>query len=122
MLKLFDVIKTELETHAHLEETIFYPAVQEDGDKELVELTSEAIKEHLDIKAMLGELAVTDEDSFDALLVKLIEDVRHHVSEEEGEMFPAVESQFSADGLEKLGTQMQAEKERFKASAESIHN
>lgn len=122
LLKLFDVIKAELETHAHLEETIFYPAIQEEGDEELIELTSEALKEHADAKTMLGELTVTDEDSFDAMLVKLIEDVRHHVSEEEDQMFPLVESQFSSEGLEELGAQMQAEKERFTESAESAHN
>jgi iron-sulfur cluster repair protein YtfE (RIC family) len=122
VLKLFDVIKFELETHAHLEETIFYPAIQEEGNEELLELTSEALKEHMDTKTMLGELSVTDEDSFDAMFVKLIEDVRHHVREEEGEMFPLVEAQFGSEGLDELGTQMQSEKERFQASTESIHN
>ena len=44
---LSEQIKTELEAHAYIEETIFYPALQQDGDEELRELTSEAIQEHL---------------------------------------------------------------------------
>ena len=40
--ELFMEIKAELEAHAHIEESIFYPALQEDGDEALVELTSEA--------------------------------------------------------------------------------
>jgi hypothetical protein len=72
---------------------------------------------------VLGELAaaVTDTEKFEPLLTKLIEDVRHHVEEEEGEMFPLVEEQFDDSSLENLGLQLQTEKERFNASSESAH-
>lgn len=121
--RIFEQIKAELETHAHIEETIFYPSIQEDGDETLVELTSEALKEHAQMKVFLGELAAVapDLDKFEPLLVKLIEDVRHHVEEEEGEMFPTVEDQFDAETLEAWGTQMQVEKDRFQSSSESAH-
>lgn len=122
LLKIFDSIKANLETHTHIEETIFYPAIQEEGDQKLLDIVSDGLKEHADAKAMLGEMTVADEDSFDAMLTKLIEDARHHVKDEEGEMFPLVKAQFSSDGLDELGAQMQAEKERFNASTESIHN
>ena len=120
---LFVDIKAELEAHAHVEESIFYPAIQEDGDDKLVELTSEALKEHAQMKVFLGELtAVTsDLDKFEPLLVKLIADVRHHVEEEEGEMFPLVEDQFDKATLETWGEQMQAEKDRFQSSSESAY-
>src|SRR5690349_1964871 len=93
---IFRQIKAALEAHAHIEETIFYPSLQEEGDEALIELTSEALKEHSEMKVTLGELdAVSSEtEKFEPLLTKLIEDVRHHVEEEEGEMFPAVEKQF----------------------------
>jgi hemerythrin superfamily protein len=120
---IFERIKAELTVHAHIEESIFYPALQEDGDEALVELTSEALKEHAQTKVFLGELDVvaSDADKFEPLLIKLIEDVRHHVEEEEGEMFPAVEEQFDAEVLERWGVQMQAEKDRFEESSESAY-
>jgi hemerythrin superfamily protein len=120
---LFAQIRAALEAHAHIEESIFYPALQEDGDEALVELTSDALKEHADMKVVLGELTaiVSDTERFEPLLMKLIEDVRHHVEEEEGEMFPLVEEQFDDAALENLGLQMQTEKDRFNASSESAH-
>jgi hemerythrin superfamily protein len=120
---VFAQIKAELEAHAHIEESIFYPALQEDGDEALVELTSEALQEHAQVKVFLGELDAvqSDSDKFEPLLTKLIEDVRHHVEEEEGEMFPMVKDQFDDDALETLGLQMQAEKDRFQTSTESAH-
>ena len=121
LASLFSQIKVELETHAHIEESIFYPAIQESGDKTLIEITAEALQEHQDAKTALGELAViqNDTDTFKALLTKLIEDVRHHVAEEEGEMFPAVENIFDEESLQNLGTQMKGEKESFLASTDS---
>ena len=119
---IFLEIKAALEAHAYIEETIFYPTLQSDGDKTLVELTSDAIKEHMDMKCFLGELKAVSADAakFEALLTKLIEDVRHHVKEEEGIMFPKVEKRFGADDLEMLGEHMESEKLRFQASPETI--
>ncbi len=121
--EIFLEIKTALEAHAWIEETIFYPTLQSLGDEKLTELTSEAIKEHVDMKCFLGELAATSTDfsKFEPLLHKLIEDVRHHVKEEEGEMFSIVEKRFSADGLNTLGSSMEGEKKRFQSSAETIY-
>lgn len=121
--KIFEEINANLQAHAHIEETIFYPALQEDADEALLEITSEALQEHQQMKVSLGELSVAaaDASKFEPLLVKLIEDVRHHVEEEEGEMFPMVEEQFTEDSLEALGEQMQAEKDNFQSSAESAY-
>jgi iron-sulfur cluster repair protein YtfE (RIC family) len=120
---IFERIKAELTVHAHIEESIFYPALQEDGDEALVELTSEALKEHSQTKVFLGELDVvaSDIDKFESLLIKLIEEVRHHVEEEEGVIFPAVEEQFDVEILQRWGTQMKAEKDRFQESSESAY-
>ena len=46
--RLFKEIKTELETHARLEETIFYPAVRE--HKELASMVFESLEEHRQVK------------------------------------------------------------------------
>lgn len=120
---IFAQIKNELETHAHLEETLFYPSLQEDGSEALVQLTSEAIQEHQQMKAFLGELTVsqTDAQKFEPLLSKLIEDVRNHVEEEEDIMFPQVKDEFDAATIDRWGAQMEAEKASFMSSSESVH-
>ena len=75
------------------------------------------------MKCFLGELAAVSSDAskFEPLLTKLIEDVRHHVKEEEGTMFPAVQKRLSTDTLDVLGAQMEAEKKRFQSSFETIY-
>jgi len=113
---MFERIRTELEVHAHIEETIFYPKLEEEGDEELVDIVREGIEEHRQVKMFLNELASLSEDSdkFEPKLKVLIEDVEHHVEEEEGEMFPLVEDQFDEEVLEQLGAALEAEKKSFK--------
>lgn len=112
---LFAQIKEELDVHAHIEETIFYPVLIEEGDEELKAITLEGIEEHRQAKMFLRELANLKEESekFEPKLKVLMEDIVHHVQEEEGEMFKMVEEQFDDARLEKLGTEMEAEKANF---------
>ena len=81
-------ICTELTIHAHIEETIFYPAVREAIDDE--DLLDEAEVEHAGIKDLIAQLESMQpgEDLYDARVTVLGEYVRHHVEEEETEMFP----------------------------------
>ena len=114
----FTRIKEELDVHAHIEETIFYPYLLEKGDQELQRIVREGIEEHRQVKAWLAELdgmSGSSED-FKARIKVLMEDVEHHVEEEEDEMFPLVEDQVEAPILEKLGNQMQSEKANFNRS------
>jgi iron-sulfur cluster repair protein YtfE (RIC family) len=111
----FNQIRNELELHTHIEEQIFYPHLLSAGDEELKKLTREAVEEHRQVKMFLEELETLSDDrpSFDAKLKVLIEDVEHHVEEEEGEMFPMVEDQIDEETLVRLGTLMEGEKKRF---------
>lgn len=113
---LFVKIKDALDPHAHIEETIFYPKMIADGDEELKSIVKEGIEEHRQMKMFLKEIAslTKDADKFEAKLKVLMEDTRHHVKEEEGEMFPMVEKQFPAEVLEELGAAMAAEEGKFK--------
>lgn len=43
-----------------------------------------------------------------------MEDIEHHVKEEENDMFPMVEDQFSSEVVDQLGARMEAEKAKFK--------
>lgn len=118
---VFRRIKQELDVHAHIEETIFYPYLMEEGDKELERIVREGIEEHRQVKAFLAELdgMSGDTEPFKAKIKVLMEDVEHHVQEEEDEMFPLVEDQVESDVLERLGEQMEREKGNFKRSMQS---
>jgi iron-sulfur cluster repair protein YtfE (RIC family) len=112
---IFAKIKNALDAHAHIEETIFYPRLKKDGKKDLADIVLEGIEEHGQIKKFLREIASLPKKSeeLEPKVKVLIEDTRHHVKEEEGDMFPLVEDQFNAEAREKLGQRMQAAKEKF---------
>jgi hemerythrin superfamily protein len=115
---IFERIKLELDVHAHIEETVFYPNLKSQGDKELVDMVLEGIEEHRQVKMFLKEIDALSGDSskFEPKLKVLMEDVEHHVSEEEDEMFPLVKDQLSRDVLEDLAVAMEKEKRKFKKS------
>lgn len=100
-----------LTVHAQIEEEIFYPAVREAIEDD--DLLNEAEVEHASAKQLIAEiLAMKVSDRlFDAKIVVLGEYVRHHVEEEEGEMF--VESRDSGLNLKALGVQLAARKEEL---------
>lgn len=117
--ELFKKIKAELETHMHIEETIFYRKMKAEGDEELRKNLLEGIEEHRQVKMFLREMENMSDDGekFNAKLKVVVEDVEHHKEEEEGEMFPLVEAQFSEDVLEQLGSELEAEKNNFQRSS-----
>ena len=90
--KLVDQICTALTVHAQVEEEIFYPAVKHALlDKELV---PEATIEHATLKALIGQIEGVEPDGemYDARVKVLSEYVKHHVKEEQNEMFPKAKS------------------------------
>lgn len=74
--------------HATSEEDICYRALKQARPEHVTEEVLEAYEEHKQIKTLLGEIAGTRNERFDAKLKVLKEDVEHHVEEEEGQMFP----------------------------------
>ncbi len=108
----FKRIKEELDVHAHIEETIFYPHLLDQGDKELKKIVREGVEEHTQVKRLLAELDKLSGDSktFKEKITVLMENIEHHVKEEEDEMFPMVEDQIPEDMLVRLGSLMQGEK------------
>jgi len=109
-------IFVELDAHATIEEEIFYPAVQAKADKEGQKLVEEAEEEHHVVHVLLGELRTMDvrDDHFDAKMTVLIENVEHHIGEEEDEMLPDAEKTLGSD-LDQLGEQMAARKQELLA-------
>lgn len=104
-----DRIVRELSIHAAIEEMAFYPAIREAVDKgEMEEMVLESLEEHHIVKWVLSEIDGMDpaHERFDAKVTVLMENVRHHVKEEEKDLFPKVSKMFSRDMLEELGDAM----------------
>lgn len=99
----------ELKVHAALEEEVFYPAAREEIDEE--EKIDEAVEEHHVAKLLIAELSKMkpSDERFDAKFTVLAESVKHHIEEEESEMFPEVEGELDTDSLgEKMAQRKQA--------------
>ena len=101
----------ELKIHAAIEEAYFYPALRQEIDDE-EGLMEEADEEHHVVKFLIAELEQMsgDEDHWDAKFTVLAENVRHHIKEEEGEIFPkARETDIDFVALGELMSQMKSE-------------
>ena len=106
-----DVIR-ELSIHASIEEQFLYPAVKRavpDGES----LVDEGIDEHQEVKEVLSDLdgMAADDPEFDAKARSLMQDVRHHVEEEEGEILPKLASAMQPQELLELGERMESAKD-----------
>jgi hemerythrin superfamily protein len=116
--ELFTKLKTELDVHARIEETIFYPALEKADETR--DITLEAFEEHRLVKQLLSELQSLgkDEEEWTAKFTVLKENVEHHVEEEEGEMFTKARKVLSEEDAEALGLRMErAKEEQMKAAA-----
>jgi hemerythrin-like domain-containing protein len=106
----------ELETHAQLEENIFYPSVNEETE-EGPELVKESLHEHAMVKQLIQELRQMGPQNraFDAKFHELIRNVEHHVAEEEADMFPLAAEELAED-LDEMSAEMQELKKEILAS------
>ena len=106
--RVVEEIVRELSVHAVVEEQVFYPAVREQVT-DAVETVLEGLEEHHIVKWTLSELSGMngDEERYDAKVTVLIESVRHHVEEEEGEMFPKVREVLGRKALTELYDRME---------------
>ncbi len=105
----------ELKVHASIEEEIFYPMVRQalGKDEEDKELLNEATEEHRIAKTLieaLDDMNASDED-FEAKFTVLAENVRHHIKEEENELFP--EARDAKLDFKELGGQLQSRKDEL---------
>jgi hemerythrin superfamily protein len=118
---LVDRVIKELSVHATIEEEIFYPATRE-ARGETERIIAEAYQEHAKARRTLAELETMEAEDprFDQTVRSLIADVRHHVEEEEGEMFPQVQQLLSKEELESLGEQMKEAKKSAPRSPSEV--
>ena len=95
--QVVDQIIRELSVHAAVEEAYFYPEVRK-ALGEGGELVDEGLHEHQEVKETLAALEDMDpaDAAYDRKVASLIAGVRHHVQEEEGEMFPKLRAALGA--------------------------
>jgi len=105
-MAVFKKIADQLAMHTAIEEMHFYPAVR---DKRTEDILLESLEEHLGIKRVIADLLGlrAGEETFDAKLKVLQEQVEHHVEEEEQDLFPKVKRIFNQDTLLSIGAAMQ---------------
>jgi hemerythrin superfamily protein len=111
---VFFQIADKLAVHAAIEEKHFYPAAKaKDTEDQLVE----AAEEHLSVKRIIADLLVmeTVDETFEAKVKVLQEQVEHHVEEEEDELFPKVEKLLDDETLLALEAEMTATQEQLLA-------
>ena len=106
----FEKINQELTLHSELEETYFYPAVKDAQSTH--EIVVESEHEHKTVETLLHDLEklTAGSDDFEAKLKFLIDDVKHHVKEEEGELFPKAKEILGEPKLQDLGAKMEEHK------------
>ena len=101
-------ICASLTVHATIEEEEFYPAVRAEVDGELDDVL-EAVEEHHVVKVLVAELDALDpsDETYKAKATVLMELVRHHVEEEETEMFPEVRHALGRKRLTEIGERLE---------------
>jgi hemerythrin superfamily protein len=105
----------ELTVHAQVEEEIFYPAVKAAlKDHELI---PEASVEHATLKDLIAQVEGLEPDGemFDAKIKVMSEYVKHHVKEEQNEIFPKARA--TQLDMTELGAQISARKQELMAAA-----
>lgn len=117
--KVVQKITRELAIHAAIEEMLFYPAVRTAGLKaasragaSAADTVLESLEEHHIVKWTLSELQKMSpsDERYDAKVKVLMESVRHHVEEEQEELFPKVRKLLDREILSELGDRMEKAK------------
>jgi hemerythrin superfamily protein len=112
LAEIRDQIIRELSVHAVIEELVFYPGVRE-ADPELEDMVLEGLEEHHGVKVVLSELEklLPTAERFRPKMTVLIENVRHHVKEEEEDIFPKVREKLTEQQLTDMGEALEKAKE-----------
>jgi hemerythrin superfamily protein len=117
LARIRDKVVEQLSKHAAIEEQLFYPAVCDKLGAERSFAVLEGLEEHHLVKITLSELVKMPptHPRFRPKMTVLTESVRHHVEEEENEIFEQVREAFTVEELNELGDRM----EELKAIAPS---
>ena len=114
---LAEKICLALKVHAQIEEEIFYPQAREaTKDNDLID---EAAVEHATVKHLIGEIEGMEvyEELYDAKIRVPGEMVKHHIKEEEKELFPELVS--AKKVLDAVGKEFAKRKEELMAEMQA---
>ena len=108
--ELFSRLKTELTVHEIIEEEIFYPTLKQHPKAK--EIVLEGYEEHNVVDTLMSELEAlpVEDETWGAKASVMIENIEHHIEEEEGDMFQKARQVFDRDELEQLGKAMEQRK------------
>jgi hemerythrin-like domain-containing protein len=105
--RLVDKMMKLLKEHTYIENEVMYPRVRE-MVPDLEDDILESYEEHHVADLLIEELAVlrAGDERFRAKAMVLIENVRHHMGEEENEWFPQVREALGRNQLREIGAEM----------------
>ncbi len=111
--KLVQQIIELLTVHTYVEDEVMYPQVRE-LLPDLGEDMLESYEEHHVADVLCGELAALtpDAEHFEAKTIVLIENVTHHIEEEEGSRFPEIRAGLSRTKLREIGAMLEDARQR----------
>lgn len=111
--KLVNQIIELLTVHTYIENEVMYPQVRELLPK-LEDDVLESYEEHHVADVLCAELATMTpaDERFDAKATVLIENVTHHIEEEESDWFPKVRSGLRRKQLREIGAELEAARQR----------
>ena len=115
--ELVEKICLALKVHAQIEEEIFYPQARKaTNDNDLLD---ESLVEHATVKNLIAEIEAMEagDDLYDAKIRVLGEMVKHHIKEEEDELFPEMQS--AKMDIDALGNELAKRKEELMAEIQA---
>jgi len=114
--ELLSRVTDALLAHETIEEELFYPALKRHPRAK--DIVLEGIEEHNVVDSLLGELTTlaVDDEKWGAKAGVMIENIEHHIEEEETDMFVKARQVFSPVELRELGEAMVARRAEVKAT------
>src|SRR5262249_30050925 len=113
--ELLKALTSELDVHEAIEEKILYPALR--PHPESTDVVLEGHEEHHAADLLLQELhgVATDDEKWGAKFKVLKENITHHISEEENNMFRVARGVLPREELLALGARMRALKSELES-------
>lgn len=111
--EIYAQIRTELIAHMDAEEKVLYSCLQQ--LKQMKGEAGHAEKEHAKVRDLLakGDFLEAGSDEWEAVVKEIIMQVKHHVKDEESEMFPEMKKFLSDKQLARMGDEVREVKEAF---------
>ncbi len=103
-----------LTVHTYIENEVMYPRVRGTCSPRLEDDVLESYEEHHVADVLVMELVTMkpEDERFTAKTTVLIENVRHHIEEEEQEWFPQVREALGRKVLQEIGAEMAAARKK----------